>query len=336
MILWLMLACAGGDGDKADDTAGAGADGGADGGDEPAPEADPPDPDGEIALGDENNYTFDGVLDGPTYPVAEKSDVRLDWSQLSKDLQCHDLDPAAEIDNLSLLVFPYLSQEEIEAGLSADNLEQSELGLYISYEPGEETDALLTDFTFFGTDPEIVPLFEADAGTWMLLLTTGTTIGVGARMIAFLEPAAGGPESASITGGCDVLDYESNLSSLKPISVLADGPWQVDWSALTIDGRTGDELDLDSIDEVMIGRYPGLELSDLESQFLDIELIADGLWRLDPDDERSVDLSLAVDEEGGSFPGFDAGAAWVLALRCTTCSNPAPPFLTVLEPWTER
>ena len=35
---------------------------------------------------------------------------------------------------------------------------------------------------------------------------------------------------------------------------------------------------------------------------------------------------------GAAFDGFSGNGVWLLALRCTTCANPAPLFLTVLEP----
>mgnify|MGYP005741916403 CR=1 FL=1 len=32
------------------------------------------------------------------------------------------------------------------------------------------------------------------------------------------------------------------------------------------------------------------------------------------------------------FTGFSGDGIWILALTCSTCANPAPLFLTVLEP----
>ena len=36
--------------------------------------------------------------------------------------------------------------------------------------------------------------------------------------------------------------------------------------------------------------------------------------------------------DGEPFTGFTGEGTWILALRCSTCSNPAPPFATVLLP----
>ena len=122
--LALPFACRGAD--KADDSAsatggGSGDEGGTDdtasgtGGDEGGDEGsdDGPDPSGLVPLTDANNYTYQGTLDAPSTPVKELADIRISWASLSTDLQCHDLDPVADIDNTVLLVFPYLSQEEV-------------------------------------------------------------------------------------------------------------------------------------------------------------------------------------------------------------------------------
>lgn len=298
------------------------------------PETVPADPSGAIPLGDDNNYRFEGYLDGPTFPVAELADVRLDWSGVTEDFQCHGLDPTTEIDNVALLIFPYLTEEEVEAGLSADDIQQTELGAYVTMEPEDGvTSAALSEFTFFGTEANIQTELDADSGTWLLLLTTGTTVGVGARMIAFLDPDPGSSEtSVSVGGGCSVLDYTADLERLDPTGVLAEGPWLVDWSALTEDGRGG-EIDLGDIDGVMIGRYDGWTLETLATDFLDLESNATQLWTQEVSGAPEADLSQLTDAEGAAFTGFsDIDGVWILALRCSTCANPAPPFLTVLIP----
>lgn len=299
------------------------------------PETVPADPDGAIALSDDNNYRFEGYLDGPTYPVGEQADVVVDWSGITEDFQCHDLDPGSDIDNVALLIFPYLTEEEVEAGLSADDIQQTELGAYVTFEPeGGVTSAALSDFTFFGTEANIQTELTEGSGTWLLLFTTGTTVGVGARQIAFIEPRADASEAAvSVGGGCAVLDYTADLERLDPTGVLAEGPWLVDWSALTEDGRGGDFTHGD-VDGVMVGRYDDWTLTELAGDFLDLEQNATALWTLETTGAPEADLSLLTDDDGQPFPGFsDVGdGVWVLALRCSTCANPAPPFLTVLKP----
>jgi len=297
---------------------------------------DPPDPSGLIALGDGNNYGFDGQLDGPTIPLAAEQDATIDFSGLDKDLQCHDLDPVADVDNVALLMFRYLTETEVEAGLSTDSLEMADMSLYISYEPGDATSFRLSDLSFFGTDPEIEAEFHEGNGSFLVLLTTGTTVGSGARMIGFLQPSAGETStSGALTDGCSVLDYEADLTSLQPLAVLPDGPWTLDWSAVTETGQ-GTELVDTKVTSVMLAYYASLTMADLERQFLDIEILADRTWNLEHAGGTSADLSLLVDaSDGSTFAGFEAEGTYLLALRCGSCPSPAPLVLTQLVPWRE-
>jgi hypothetical protein len=289
-----------------------------------------PDPTGAVVLTDAANYTFSGTLDAPSFPVAPETDVTLEWSTLTTNLRCQPLDPVADIDNTALLYFPYLTEAEIEQGLSMDTLNQADLGVYLSYEPGDGTSVSLSQVSFFGTDPEIEAQFTAESGTWLVLLTSGTTIAVGVQMLAFLEPTAGETSTAaSVTDGCPVLDYSADLASADRVPVLADGPWLLDWSALTRDGQ-GSPFEPTRADALMVARFDE-SITDLEADFLDLELLAEETWTYTLGGGTTADLG-ALSGPSDPFPGFDAAGTWALALRCTTCPNPAPLFLTFVVP----
>ena len=52
-------------------------------------------------------------------------------------------------------------------------------------------------------------------------------------------------------------------------------------------------------------------------------------------DVRTADLSAAKERTAGTlFPGFGGGrvGVWVMGLMCSTCQNPAPVLLTMLDP----
>lgn len=288
---------------------------------------------GVLTLGDENNFSYEGTIDGPSFSVAEYSDMTIDFSGLTSDLQCHDLDPVADIDNVSLLAFPYLSEEEVEAGLSDDALQQSDMGAYVAVQPGDATSVLLSDFTFFGTYPEIIEdyWYEGSA-TWMVLFTTGTTVGVGGRALAFLRPTAGETNTEVVMDpACGILDFSADLASLEPVPVPKTGPWTLNWSGLTVDGH-GNPFDSSAVDGVMVAYYADLSADDLAADFLNIEGLADGLWTEEVPGGTAVALDSLVDGSGGSFSDFSADGTWVLALRCSLCANPAPKFLTILDP----
>lgn len=292
--------------------------------------------DGEpIALTDANNYTFAGALDVPSLVTASGTDVTVCWDELAQDIQCHDLDPAADIDVVGMVRFGSLTQDEVEAGLSTNSLQQSEMSGYVQVENTEEgTCASLSQMSFFGTEIDVAAEYVEGGGTFMLLLTTGTTLGVGARMISFLEPsAASDATSASVPGGCGILDFSVDLAGRERAGACEDGPFTVDWSAVSTDGQ-GNPLDPTQIDSLMLGFYEGWTLEDIEADFLDLELNATRLWTLELGGETSADLALASDGSG-TFSGFEGEGVWLLALRCSRCYNPAPLVVAVLEPGTD-
>ncbi len=318
MVASLLLACTGAGGgggsDDPDDTGSVAVD-----------EAVVP---GVILLSDDDNYAYSGALQAPSFPIAELSDPVIDFSGLTEDLQCHDLDPVGDIDNAELIVFQHLSEDEVALGLEEDSLLQSDVGIYLSQQPGDATSVKLSDFTLFGTDADIETFFTETSGTWLVVLTTGEEIGLGARMLLFLDPLAGETsETAVVDDGCSVLDFSADLTSLDPVTVVPSGPWELDWGELTTTGQ-GQDFVYSDADGVMVGFYEGLSPADLEGQFLDLELVATELWTMDIPAGTSASLSGL---EG--FTGFTrTDGTWIFALRCSTCPNPAPLFLTVLEP----
>jgi hypothetical protein len=297
----------------------------------------PPSPeDATLQFENANNYTFEGVLNAPRIPLAALTDATVEWSGLDADLQCHDLDPIADVDNVGLMVFPYLTADEVEEGLAIDSLQQVDMGLYLSHEPGEATQVTLSQLTFFGTAADIQTEFQAGSGTWLVLLSTGTGVGVGSRMMAFIEPEVDGPTTATITDGCSVLDYTVELEALTPLDVPLDGPWIVDWGGVTATGH-GSPLLPTRVTSLKVARYDSLSLPDLEARFLDLDSLASQTWSVAHPSGTTDDLAAMTSAvDGAPFPGFDADGTWLLALMCDSCPVPAPLALTVLRPLAPR
>lgn len=283
-------------------------------------------------LADPNNFSFTGALDVPSIATASGQDVTVCWDEVLHDLQCHGLDPLADIDNLGLVRFANYSQEEVEAALSANDLQQSAISGYVEYNTdGANSCINLASFSFFGTSIDVEEEYTEAGGTFMVLLTEGTTAGVGARMITFLAPSE--TETAtevSVADGCGLLEVESDLESLTPVSIPAAGPYTVDWSTLTVDGQ-GNPIAVEDIDGLMIAFYEGETAASLETQLLDLELNATRLYNMPLTGETTADLALATGTDG-AFSGFSGDGTWMLALRCSRCYNPAPIFLSVVEP----
>jgi hypothetical protein len=281
-----------------------------------------------VALTDAHNFSYTGSIDVPAVVTASGQDVEVCWDQVSTDLQCHDLDPLADIENVGLVRFPNLSQADVEDGLAHNSLLQADISGYVEYQPdGARACANLADFSFFGTAIDIAAEYQEGGGTYMLLLTEGTLPGVGARMLSFLEPtAASSATSVALEPGCGMLDFQADLQSKPAAPVLADGPWNVDWSALSVDGQ-GAEVAIESVDSLMLAFYEGMEPADLEGRFLDLELIATTLFTAELEGPTHFDLA-----ELEGFTGFSGDGTWLFALRCSRCYNPAPIFLGALDP----
>lgn len=292
----------------------------------------PPEESGEVLLADAHNYSFWGLLDGPSFTFEAQTDPVIRWDELDADLQCHDLDPVDDVDVVGLMVFPYLDELEVEEGLSYDTLSQVDMTIFLSVEPGDRTSVRLSEFTFDGTEVGPVDYFKVDSGTWAVVLTSGFQIGVGTRMLSFLNPMADGvDEEASMSDGCSVLEYEAELLELRDVPVLPGGPWEIDWSAVT-EASYGGDFEPVKVTEIMLGHYD-LPREEIEENFLDLELIADEMYTMEHPSGVTADLADLTDAAGNAFPGFSDDGTWLFALRCGQCSNPAPLFLTVMVPW---
>ena len=286
---------------------------------------------GTVALADANNYTIASTLDIRHYELADLSDPLFSWGDLTHDLQGHPLDPTTEIDVFAAAVFRYLSEEEVIQGLSTNTLDQGELAIYVLFETGGATEAHLSEMTMFGgTDIDVEQYYEASYGTWLFTLNTGTTPAQGTRMAAFFEPTAGcTTEEMSFENDSTSVDVDADLTSLTTVQVPLGATFTLDWGDLTTDG-SGNDIQLGNIDQLMIARYDGTTPAELQDQILDLEIIASEIWTFDLPGGSDADLA-ALTADSGTFDGVSADGTWVLALRCSTCANPTPPFLSVLQ-----
>ena len=286
-----------------------------------------------IELEDVNNFSYSGTIDLPMVTTASGQEIDICWPDLTEDIRCHGLDPATEINNVSLIRFPQFDETSLEERLADDNLQQADQAGYVELltESGQ-TCAKLTDFSLFGSEVNMLEEFVDGSGLYMMMMSTGTEVGKGARMLTLLEPSADSSVTAVDVGsGCGTLDFTADLSSLTPVSLSAEGPWIVTWTSLTQTGL-GNAISLGNIDGLMVAFYEGKSPSDLASSFFDLELIATSLYTITLSAGSGADLSEAKDASGASFGGFSGNGTWLLALTCSSCANPAPLFLTVVEP----
>lgn len=286
---------------------------------------------GEVTmLLNEQNYEWTGGLEIPSFVTAENQDILLDFSALTKDMLCHDLDPVAEVDSLGLTRFPRMTGKEVSDGLTNNSLLQSDTNGYVSCEPGDETSCNLTDFSFGGTAYDVVSIYAESGGTFLLNLSTGFEPGQGARFITQLLPTPSSDVTeVHFADNCDIVNMTFELDNLQKLPMTAAGPWNIDWSDVSISGN-GNPVIPSDLDQVMVAHFTQTT-TELEGQFLDLELIADQFYTVMLDGGTDTDLAGLVSADGAGFGGFTTDGTWLLALRCLQCTNPAPIFLTIVE-----
>lgn len=283
-----------------------------------------------VSLLNEQNYEWTGGLEIPSYVTAELQDIVLDYSALTKDMLCHDLDPVATVDSLGLTRFPRMSGADVSTGLTNNSLLQSDTNGYVSCEPGDATSCPLSDFSFGGTAYDVVSIYEEAGGTFLLNLATGFEPGQGAVFVLQLLPTPGSDvTTVNFADNCDIVQMEFELDALEKLPMTAAGPWTIDWSTVSITGN-GEPVQPSELDQVMVAHYTQTT-TELEAQFLDLEIIAEQFYTLQLDGGTDADLAGLVSAEGTGFGGFTTDGTWLLALRCLQCTNPAPIFLTVVE-----
>ena len=90
-------------------------------------------------------------------------------------------------------------------------------------------------------------------------------------------------------------------------------------------------FDPTQITQLRVGKY-SMSIADMEKQenFLNLDMLADTLYRAPITAGTKIDLSKAKDPAGNAFTGIDADHVWIIALN-SEGANPAPWYLTVLK-----
>jgi hypothetical protein len=292
--------------------------------DEPTPPVAPCE--ATATFGDASNYTFAGDLQITSQQAQSLADVQLDVSALTRDLRGLPVDPAADLGQISALLFDGLTQAELEVLLAEDTLQQSAIGFFAVVFTGGRTSVALSELGVLGNPIDLPQYFVQDAWTWLLMTSSGTIPGKGMRMIQFIEARDDAvATSAAFTDGSATLTLDVDLGALTPVPVRG-GVGVVDWSTLTLDAR-GRALDPTRIDTITLARYDDRPFEGLEEVFLQVDAIADATWTGVPVG-ASIDLTTLTGAT--PFEGIDDDATWALALQCSRCTNPAPLAFTQL------
>ena len=209
------------------------------------------------------------------------------------------------------------------------------------------TSATLDEFTSNGQDIDVEKEFSIDGDfppdnhIYVLVLGAGSAPGYSAQIAAFIEPvdSQDAPTDLDITPNAVSLRYKAELSEeTYHVPARADKV-TINW----VDGMEEKENALgqpwrwNQVHQVMLFFIEGMDAAGLEENFLDLEPLADETYVYEAMTAEPISLDMLEDENGVPFEGFDrTDGLWIIALRCTiNCNNPAPKYLTVLDPCIE-
>ncbi len=283
------------------------------------------------AMMDGNNYRATSQMTIPTITTQAGTDLTLDWSGIKKDLLCH---AATGIVSVTLAVFPNKKPADLEAELSVGVFNTAEVNKYFIIDNPTGTSTMLTSLLSGKSPVDPATDYTTSSGAlYLLLFANSTTPGVGAESMVFLQPSDTSTNTTVMApDACDqhILQFSAQLGT--PLPVPNSAPYPVDWSNLTHDGF-GNPIQFTSINKVEVGYYQGMQVSDLMTGFLDVELNATKLYSAAvPVAQKHIDLGSAKTKTGEAFPGFtQTDGVYAMALLCNNCSVPAPIAFTIVQ-----
>ncbi len=280
----------------------------------------------DCVLANRNNFAYTSELDIGSSPLRAETDATIRWDTLTRDVRGGAIDPRRDLDEARLIAFRDLDPDTLAYAIAHDELDQADVSVFVTCTPTDAACAL-SDFGMFGNTLDIQQYFQEGYGTWLLAL--GKHGAPGADALMFLDADAETDViEAHITDTTSRLSVDVDLDTLTPLVVPLGNPdLTMDWSALTRDGL-GDELDHATLDELWVARFAETP-EELASDVFSLEERAQVSWTLDVSGLGAASLADLVGT--GAFSGIDYAGTWLLALRCRTCTNPAPRFVTVLE-----
>jgi hypothetical protein len=296
---------------------------------------------GTIVANEMNDYLFSSALTLPVTHVKPMSNLTFDWSGVTEDFLGHAVSPTTDLSTILLLVFDLpLAMFEREA--SADTLSLASLVVSSTFTPtgGTTSAPLYGGFSSAGVavsaanfgqylDATVHP--PADS-TFLIAAQSGAALGNDIRMMqAFQLDPASTNTTVNLTNSSTTLFYSADLHHLHPTGVPAgEVAMTLDWGSMKTNALGG-TFDPTVITSAIVGHYDQMP-DQLEAQFGDLRTIATHLYSASIVAGTILDFTALADATGNSFPGVDATGTWLVALICDNCRNPAPWYLTILEP----
>ncbi len=297
---------------------------------------------GNVLLKDANNYTSESTLTIATVQTKSGADLNVCWDGIAKDILCHDIVPGSNgIDNVAFLQIPNMSKDTVATKLAAGQLDPNLVKVYGDYHTSQATTKCvnLSQLSLGKAIDPATDYVESTNKVYMMLFATGTTPGVGARSMVFIEPTAAS-QNTMVAGpdGCNstpkILDFQATLGTAIAIPATDATMWKIDWADISHDSF-GNPVQFSHLNRVLVGFYQNKTVADLQTGFLDIQETATALYEVPVTvGSKYVDLSAAKLQGGTTpFPGFtQTDGTWMVAVLCDDCQLPAPIVLSVLTP----
>jgi hypothetical protein len=299
-----------------------------------------------IKASEGNNYLFSNQITLDKVKVKSMSDLMFDWGGVTKDFLGHAVNPVADLNT----VFVLLVDEPVamlESQLANDTF--SEMDVLIQPPPlfspmnGETSGALFTNFMAGDQQVTITnagmylnaSMYPPSTSTFAFAAQTGGNLGFQIRMLqAFDLDDTSTNTSITLTNTSTKLSFHADLHSSHPTGVPAGtAAMMLDWGPMAgiAKNALGNTFDSTQITHATVGHYTQ-PLSQLESQFLDLQTIAADLYEADIPSGTVLDFTTLKDKNGVSFPGVTSDGTWLVGLFCGQCRSPAPWYMTVLVP----
>jgi hypothetical protein len=303
---------------------------------------------GMIVAAEANDYSFKSSIMLHPVKVQPMSDLHFDWGGVTTDFLGHAVNPVTDFTTIFVLLVN-LPSATLEDQLDNDTFSTSSVQITPppQFQPnGVTSGSLYEDFTAGGemiTPTKAAPYFDASMwtpanSTFAVVAQTGVNLGTNIHMLQSFElDTSSTNTNLTLTNSSTTLTYTANLHDLHPTGVPANtAALSIDWSQIqtnALGNSFGNSpgYPTTNITSAIVGHYTQ-SLSQLESQFLDLETIAQELYTAPVKYGAMLDFTTLVDSAGNPFTGITTDGTWLVGLRCGNCQNPAPWYLTVLAP----
>jgi hypothetical protein len=300
---------------------------------------------GTMVAAEANNYSFSSSIMLHPVKVKPKADLTVDWSGVTVDFLTHAVNPKTDLNAIFLLSVN-LKSADFEKQLNDDTFSTSSIiipGPPPAYLPtnGETSKSMIGNFQSAAgpvTQDDLNMYLDGSVytpqnTTFAFAAQSGTSVGTGAihMLQSFELDSSSSNTNVTLTNSSTTLTYTANLHDLHPTGVPASTPaLTLDWSMIQ-KNALGGTFTATNIAHAIVGHYTQTP-SQLEGSFLDLQTLASQLYEADIQFGTTLDFTTLMDSSGHTFPGVNSDGTWLVALICTTCRNPAPWYLTILEP----